>query len=332
MTGKSKKYITGSGQSVPTFRRVQMYQRESGVFPKSRPPRIKEIANILLSEDVLNGDAVDNVVEYLSDSHSSEVFTVQSYSFSHPMEASVRVDAVEVSTSNGANVVTSVSMCRGPNGDQCGFEISRSISLATLPPDNNNDQTSKSCEDDIDDMLMDLFGEINVAPSFMGFDSSYQTYQESYGLVRELSYCLAPSEADQVPDFDSWVKGLQCASFNFIRSTSLGIIGNDSMRLRSFDCQQGEGSQHTISLANGFSSEVTVRSFSFYGPDESANDFPGNISCSMKPLSSFVESDNDIKNVSLPSSLKRDRDDDNLDSSSRKISKKDWDDLLHFNS
>ena len=221
MTGKSKKYITGSGQSVPTFRRVQMYQRESGVFPKSRPPRIKEIANILLSENAFNGDAVDNVVEYLSDSHSSEVFKVQSYSFPHPMEASVRVDAVEVSTSNGANVVTSVSMCRGPNGDQCGFEISRSISLATLPPDNNNnnnnnnDQTSKNCEDDIDDMLMDLFGEMNVVPSFMGFESSYQTYQEPYGLVRELSYCLAP---DQVPDFDSWVKGLQCASFNFIRS------------------------------------------------------------------------------------------------------------------
>jgi len=123
--------------------------------------------------------------------------------------------------------------------------------------------------------------------------------------VRELSFYkqFPPSEADQAPDFDLLVKRLQFASFNLLRSSSLGIIANE-----------------------GMTSQVTVRSFSFHGADESADDFTGNI-CSMKPSTTFVKND-----ALLPSSLKRERDDGNSNSdlSSRKIFKTDWDALLCF--
>lgn len=343
LTGKHKKYITGTGQSVATLRRVQIYQKESGIVPTTRPPRFKDIVGIIMEENVSGEEVTDKVVQYLSETRPNEPYEVQAYSFVHPTDAGVKVDAVEVTS--GTNLLTSMSMSRGP-----GYEISRSLSVATIvPAEMRMDNTINRGLSDMSELnpsveLLQTLDEL-IAEPLPGMELTTQTVEESFGIVREVSMSrqfpgsIPPDTSE--PDYYSWVKGLQLPEM--FRSSSFSK--SDTMRLRSISQYIGfqnqsnesrEDNQPILSLANGSSSQVVVRSFSFSGPSFGETMTTNGESDSLASLSSFMSRSSDRSTVSYfsdtsdaRSSLKRDRDDDSLEPS-RKVSKKDWDALLDF--
>lgn len=129
---KYKKYITGSGQSYATIRRVQIYQKESGILPTPRPPRMKDIIQIILDDSLHGYEVTDNVVDYLKETNNRDHVVIKAYSFDHPTEAGVHVDTMEMLANDSKNVVTTISLSKNPGDNSQGYDISRSVSVATI--------------------------------------------------------------------------------------------------------------------------------------------------------------------------------------------------------
>lgn len=96
--GKGKKYVTGSGQSIYTTRRVKIYEHESGVQPTPRPPRASELLQSSVNPEEIqeslmeasrkknkNNNRRDN--SYPAEKRNRTV----TYSTSHPSNSSLKL-------------------------------------------------------------------------------------------------------------------------------------------------------------------------------------------------------------------------------------------------
>lgn len=330
----NKKYITGTGQSVFTTRRVQIYQKESGIEPTSRPPPLKKILNLFLENNSLeNNHGTEEVMNILSDSGND--YDVQSYSFDHPIDNKVRVNAMEVSAGN--SIVTSLYMSK-VDGTNDTIELSRSLAVAAVVPQSEGIQPVTQLQRGLTDMsdLLDLLTTMDelVADPVDGYELTTQSIEESFGTVREVSLYRHFAESSD----EAWVKGLQLpeiiktTSFSESESIKLGSISRSVSFASNPESQTNEKAM--LYLSNGFMSPIDMKSFSFFGSALGDGASPRGTSprgASPRGATWRIPNLGRINFGKLPTidevPNKRERE-DNEDEESRKLSRTDWDEVL----
>mmetsp|Transcript_17437 Transcript_17437/g.15721 ORF Transcript_17437/g.15721 Transcript_17437/m.15721 type:complete len:562 (-) Transcript_17437:73-1758(-) len=329
-----KKYVTGTGQSCNTQRRVAIYQNESGVAPVPRPPRLKEIAGLILDDNIPAADLSEEIVNYLTesninDNNNNSNIEVLSYSFPHPSEQNVTIDATELVSSNGNSLVRALSVTRldTNNNNPTSYEVLRSFSMAALLNNNNTDLTNDlDFLQTIEELELDL-------PD--GLSMSRQIMREAQGVVRGVSVSRQMSNdgldsnlfqndmnisdlmrGGSLVRFASGESGLlrsisRCTTFTIQPSKSLGFdttTDNNNMfpiRSNSFGL-----TRDFSSIFNSNFSSIPVRSSSV---------------CLSRGMSEMI-----VRSMTTTSFLEDDNNRDDINDRPNKLAKQDWDTLLDF--
>jgi hypothetical protein len=321
--GKHKKYITGTGQSPATLRRVQIYQKESGVQPTARPLRLKDIVPVILDSDLTGDELTEQVVEYIDHNRTAENLEVATYKFNHPTQDGLQVEALELKSANGMSLVRSFSILR--EADEKLYEVSRSVSLASVLRSASNQTFSGN----------DIFEEFLSQPLPAAFTRTDQTIEDSNSIVREVSFrrqfeSMNPFSDMMNRDYYSWVDDT-LATTNSQEHRKLRSI-SQALNMGSSNGQLGDAADSkSLNFGRGFS-QISMRSFSFIAPD--ANEFESIFPPSSSLASSIPSS---IPILEVPSYGIAANGNSNRRSSAdigqpvarpNKIQKKDWDDIL----